>query len=51
MGNFGILICLILGVFVGVDFEVEMFGDDSFFKCFMDCVIILLKKMGVSILG
>ena len=51
MGNSGTSIRLISGVLAGVDFEVEMFGDDSLSKRPMDRVTLPLKKMGVSISG
>ena len=51
MGNSGTSIRLISGVLAGVDFEVEMFGDDSLSKRPMDRVTLPLKKMGVTISG
>ena len=51
MVNSGTSIRLISGVLAGVDFEVEMFGDDSLSKRPMDRVTLPLKKMGVSISG
>jgi 3-phosphoshikimate 1-carboxyvinyltransferase len=51
MGNSGTSIRLISGVLAGVNFEVEMFGDDSLSKRPMDRVTLPLKEMGVSISG
>lgn len=51
VGNLGMIICLMFGIFVGVLFYMFLIGDELIVKCFMSCVMVFLCFMGVKIDG
>lgn len=51
IGNFGMIIWLLVGLLSGLGIESVLFGDVFIGKRLMDCVLRLLKSMNVNIEG
>lgn len=51
IGNFGMIIWLLVGLLSGLGIESVLFGDVLIGKRLMDCVLRLLKFMDVNIEG